>query len=192
MPMPFRNRCFCFLICASTAASVGMTAVRSADAPPATADSEIEGLVAFLRNYDRALADGDGAFLGRHTIFPLALAGVEYDMEAKVRRTNVLSVANLLKNRNALRWPENLVPKDARDLRNSHRGVEKCADADHPDVPDFNRGSAALHLEKEKATLTYLAEPCAAEAHFVVLEFTRRDREWMLSGRTVRRYADGG
>jgi hypothetical protein len=142
-------------------------------------------LSTFLRDYHHALATGNRAFLAEHTVFPLPFAEAVYDMEAKARPGKLGSVAQLLKARQRLRWPESLVPKGPEDLPQLRRGAEKCSDK-APDVPDFGQGAPAIEIRGDQATLTYLASPCESETHMVTLHFAKTGQTWRLRERSVR------
>jgi hypothetical protein len=146
----------------------------------------LASLASFLRDYDHALAAGNRQFLTAHTVFPLPFAQGSYDMEAKAKEGKLASVAELLKARQTLRWPQALVPKNADDLTHLQRGVQKCDDKKSPDVPDFTQGGPAIELHGDEATLTYLNEPCESETHVVTLTFVRSGQTWRLRERAVR------
>lgn len=143
-------------------------------------------LSAFLKDYHHALEAGDRKFLGEHTVFPLPFAEGVYDMEAKVKSSKLASVAALLKVRQKLQWPQELVPKSAEDLSKLRRGAEKCSDPKSPDVPDYSQGDPAIEVKGDHASLTYLASPCESETHVVILSFVRSGASWRLAGRAAR------
>lgn len=142
-------------------------------------------LAKFLRDYHHALHAGDHKFLSEHTVFPLPFAKAVYDMEAKPHDGKLRSVAELVKAKETLLWPKELVPAKEEDLAALQRGVEKCRDPKGADVPDFGQGGPAIAVSDDEATLTYLAEPCAAETHVVTLTFARKDKTWRLRSRTI-------
>ncbi len=172
-----------------------------ADAPPASAQAKpapalitVEtaaqaAFVTFLQGYHKALQESDAHFLTEHTSFPLPIAEIEYDMEVKSRHSKLPAVAKLVHARERLLWPAELVPKAAEELGKLRRGIEKCDDAKSPDKPNFALGDPAITLHDTSATLTYLAEPCAAETHMVTLTFVRAGKTWRLRERTVHKGA---
>ena len=157
-------------------------------ATPAAADPATQAsLVAFLRDYHHALVSGNAPFLTEHTVFPLPIAEIEYDMEVKTRHTKLANVAALVHAKQRMRWPTELVPKEGQDLGRLRRGTQNCGDSKSPDKPNFSHGEPAIQLHGDEATLTYLAEPCGAETHLVTLSFTRTGQTWRLHERAVRK-----
>lgn len=158
-------------------------------ADPAT----LAQLASFLRDYHRAVATDDRAFLTEHTTFPLPFAEAVYDMEAKARHGKIGSVDELLKVKEQLLWPEVLLPKEAADFARLKRGAQKCKDKS-PEVPDWSQGEPAFELRADEATLTYLSNPCESETHVATLHFARTGQvsaqgsgqTWRLRERTVR------
>lgn len=154
------------------------------------ADPEAQaGLAAFLRDYHRALSAGDTAYLGEHTVFPFKLAELVYDMEVKVRRHKLASAASLVRSKQRLLWPAELVPNGPQALAGLRRGTVDCADPNSASKPDFRKGEPAIELRGDQATLTYMVVACDAEAHVAILSFVRSDKTWRLRERTVRRGA---
>ena len=153
-----------------------------------TADAATQAAFAtFLRDYHQALLSGNTRFLTDHTNFPLPIAEIEYDMEVKVRHSKLASVTKLLRARERVRWPAEVVPKGPEELGRLRRGTQKCDDPKAPDKPNFAQGEPAIVLHDDSAMLTYLAEPCAAETHLVTLVFTHAGKSWRLRERTVKK-----
>lgn len=154
------------------------------------ADPEVlAGLAAFLRDYHRALSKGDAAYLGEHTVFPFKLAELVYDMEVKIRRHKLASAASLLRSKQRLLWPAELVPDGAQALAGLRRGTVDCADPNASSKPDYHKGEPAIELRGDEAILTYMVSACDSEAHVAILSFVRSDKTWRLRERTVRRGA---
>jgi len=154
------------------------------------ADPEAQaGFAAFLRDYHRALSAGDAAYLGEHTVFPFKLAELVYDMEVKVRRHKLASAASLVRMKQRLLWPAELVPNEPQALAGLRRGTVDCADPNSSSKPDFRKGEPAIELRGDEATLTYMVVACDSEAHVAILSFVRSDKTWRLRERTVRRGA---
>ncbi|MFO0580104.1 MAG: hypothetical protein U1A78_39525 [Polyangia bacterium] len=165
------------------------TPAAPAEAAPAlhVDAATLDSLAAFLRDYHRALTAGDAAYLGEHTVFPLRIAELVYDMEIKIRRSKPASAASLLRMKQRVLWPAELVPDGPQALARLRRGTVDCADASSPDKPDFSRGEPAIELRGDTATLTYLVIGCDAEAHVAILSFVRSEKTWRLRERAVRR-----
>lgn len=162
---------------------------RQASASPRShppSPDPLDELATFLSEYHRALTQGDLRFLEQHTQLPLPTAGLAYDLEATSRPSRVPDVAALARVRRRLRWPEPLLARNGERLRALRRGVERCSDPVAPDRPDFGRGKPAVELSGDRATLTYLAEPCAAETHVVILELALSGGVWRLTAQRVR------
>lgn len=154
------------------------------------ADPEVQaGLAAFLRDYHRALSKGDAAYLGEHTVFPLKLAELVYDMEVKVRRHKLASAASLVRSKQRVLWPTELVPDGPQSLAGLRRGTVDCADPSASSKPDFRKGEPAIELRGDEASLTYMVSACDSEAHVAILSFVRSDKTWRLRERMVRRGA---
>lgn len=145
-----------------------------------------ESFVAFLREYHRAIAAGDRTVLAAHTQFPLSFGKATYDLEAKTQKEVVNSVERLLKEKDTLLWPTQLLPKTAADLLTVKRGQQKCSDAEAPEVPDFQKGEPAFSLRGNEVTFVYLANPCESETHMVTLRFVHSPKGWHLTERTAR------
>lgn len=143
----------------------------------------------FLRDYHRALSSGDAAYLGEHTVFPFKLAELVYDMEVKIRRNKLASAASLVRMKQRVLWPAELVPDGPQALARLRRGTVDCADPNSPDKPDFKKGDPAIELRGDEATLTYMVVACDSEAHVAILSFVRSDKTWRLRERAVRRGA---
>jgi hypothetical protein len=169
----------------TTPATPPAEAAAALSADPAT----LASLATFLRDYHRALSSGDTAYLGEHTVFPLKVAEVVYDMEVKIRRSKLSSAASLARMKQRVLWPAELVPDGPQALARLRRGTVNCADPNSPDKPDFTKGEPAIELRGDEATLTYMAIACDAEAHVAILSFVRSDKTWRLRERSVRRGA---
>lgn len=157
-------------------------------APVLRADAAtLDSLAAFLRDYHRALTAGDAAYLGEHTVFPLRIAELVYDMEIKIRRSKLASAASLVRMKQRVLWPTELVPDGPQALARLRRGTVDCADPSSPDKPDFSKGEPAIEIHGDTATLTYLVSACDAEAHVGILTFVRSEKTWRLRERAVRR-----
>lgn len=146
---------------------------------------ELVELATLIRDYRRALEDSDTAYLSKHTTFPMSIAEADLDMEAKPVARRLESVADLLRAREVLMWPQALEPDNPEALASLKRGAEKCSDPVHPDVPDWKKGNQAFRVSGDSATLTYLAAPCEATTHRVVLRFRRDAGVWRLHERTL-------
>lgn len=165
-------------------------ATLPAETAALSADPEtLASLATFLRDYHRALAAGDVAYLGGHTTFPLRIAELVYDMEIKIRRSKLTSAASLTRMKQRVLWPEALVPDGPQALARLRRGTVDCADPSSPDKPDFSKGEPAIELKGDTATLTYMVIGCDAEAHVAILSFVRSGPTWRLRERAVRRGA---
>lgn len=143
-------------------------------------------LAAFLREYHHALQSGDKQFLTAHTTFPMPYAEGVLDMEAKAKAQTLQSIADLLKVRKTLRWPQELVPKGPEHLAGLKCGQEKCSDPKKPEVPDWSKGEPALVVNGDEASLTYISNPCESATHMVILHFKRTDKTWRLKERAIR------
>ena len=147
--------------------------------------SVMTSLAVFLREYHRALSVGDAAYLEAHTTLPLSFSQAELDMEAKVFTKKLRTIADLLKVRRLLRWPQNLVPRGPEDLAQLKRGRQKCDDPKHPSIPNWKQGEPAVEIAGDVASLSYLAMACAAETHVVILRFVREANTWRLRERAI-------
>jgi hypothetical protein len=148
--------------------------------------ADLTELVSVLRNYRRALADRDSAYLTAHTALPLRYTDADLDMEAKPVSRRIASIANLLRVRDNLSWPPALVPDTSAGLDTLKRGAEKCSDPTHSDIPDWGKGEPAFEQHGDIVTLTYLAAPCEATTHLVTLTFESFGNTWRLSERAIR------
>lgn len=139
-------------------------------------------LATFLRDYQRALETQNRRYLAEHTVFPLPYSAVVYDMETKSQAKKLKDASALVKAQKEIAWPKALVPDGAAGLAKLRRGAEKCGDERAPDVPDFSAGAPAVEQSEkgDEAKLTYLAEPCSAETHLVILSFARTGKTWRL------------
>lgn len=155
-----------------------------------TADAATQAALAtFLRDYHRALSTGDAAYLTEHTVFPLPIAELVYDMEVKIEHSKLATAAALVQAKGRVLWPAELLPDGPQALRGLRKGLVNCANLKPTDKPDFTQGEPAIQLHGDEASLTYMAEFCDAEAHVAILSFVRSGQTWRLRDRSVRRGA---
>ena len=141
---------------------------------------------AFLRAYHQAVKNADTTFLTAHTLLPLPFAQGTYQLEAKAQKLKFGTVGELLKAKEVLLWPENLLPKTAADLAQMKSGKQKCGDAASPEIPDWMQVEPAFQVQATAATLTYLSNPCESETHRVTLHFMKGESGWKLTERSVK------
>jgi hypothetical protein len=167
-----------------------MTAVLPlCQAQPTSDDSSprsLSELVSVLRDYRQALAERNTTYLAKHTLFPMSYAEADLDMEAKALARRIGTVAELLRIRENLIWPEAVAPATVDALVSLKQGTEKCSDAAHPDIPDWQKGAPAFDRRGDVATITYLASPCEAATHRVTLRFDYLYCTWWLRERAIR------
>lgn len=152
----------------------------------------IDQFVSFFREYHRAVATADLAFLTLHTRFPFPFGQASFDMEAKPQQKFLQAAVALVAAKEELLWPAVLVPKNAADFQQFRRGQQKCSDPVSPEVADFQKGEPAFAANGREVTFTYLSNPCEAETHFVTLRFVCETKGWQLAERAVRMGSKSG
>lgn len=156
--------------------------------PATVADTDaaaLASLAVFLRDYRLALSTGDRRYLAGHTVLPLAVEELVYDMEVKVRRRLLATAADVLRAKDELIWPAEFAADSPQALLTWRRGDVDCLDPASPDRPDYRRGEAAIAFEDDEAQLTYLVAACDSQAHSARLSFVRSGDTWRLRERTV-------